>query len=112
VTVLAMSTIRQGTNGNRSRIQHKPKQLAWQGYASANSIWPDRTSFGQANFLWYKLAGVNPDKPLQTGRTLLRQTSFWETLNWRGIWYKPRTTTFYSWPLSEVSAMPNGRQRL
>jgi len=38
VTVLAMSTIRQGTNGNRSRIQHKPKQLAWQGYASANSI--------------------------------------------------------------------------
>jgi len=61
-----------------------------------------------------KLAGINPDRPpavVQTGRDYPGQATLdWqnpartnqllETLNWHGIWYKPRTTTFYSWSQS------------
>jgi len=65
-----------------------------------------------SHLLWSKLAGINPDKPLQTGRTLLGQTSFWETLNWRGIWYKPQTTTFYSWSQPVAYSKHNAGQWL
>ena len=79
-------------------MQLRYSVLVWQSFI--------RTS----HLLSSKLAGVVLDKPfavVHTGRDYLGQALAWwnpartnqflETLNWRGIWYRLRTTTFYSW---------------
>jgi len=40
-------------------MRYKPKQQSYAG-----TVQTGRTSFGQAIFLWFKLPGINPEKPL------------------------------------------------
>jgi len=55
----------------------------------------------RATLVQFKLAELRSDKPCFC------------SFNWHGLtWYKLRVTTFYSWSLPEVSAMPNIRQWL
>jgi len=95
-------------NWTHSLIPFKPERLTWQRLCwHSAAFYPGRVSFGQAtrchlnwqglsqttHLLSSILAEIIPDKPLLAWRNPARTNQFLETLNWHGIWYRPRITT-------------------
>ena len=113
-----MLTIRQGTNGTHSRIHHKPKQLAWRGYAGIVQCfaWPSltRANCPAVSFYWHDTwykPRVTTCLFLIIARSELR--SQWQTTTWpQPLTRRRNKPVSFSWSVPVVSSKPNDRQRL